>query len=143
MADVGLACLNCGNLTAIVTTTGLVCQKCDYAWSFEDEQRQVNRIRHTLHREPVTVAPDGAPEPIIEQPVTLAGSGTIGPADDLQSINLIGPSTERKLHEMGIRTFEDLAAASVTAVAKKLGGFSTEQQVRSWVEQAVLKSGGH
>lgn len=55
--------------------------------------------------EPQIAQQAGTPEPVPAQPSSLAQG-----EDDLQQINGIGPTYERRLKEAGIITFADLAA---------------------------------
>jgi predicted flap endonuclease-1-like 5' DNA nuclease len=58
--------------------------------------------------------------------------------DDLTVIKGIGPVVQQKLHALGIRTFDDLAAADPETLAGQLKGRQPISQalVRGWTEAA-------
>jgi predicted flap endonuclease-1-like 5' DNA nuclease len=58
--------------------------------------------------------------------------------DDLTVIKGIGPVVQQKLHALGIRTFDDLAAADPETLAEQLKGRQpiSETLVRGWTEAA-------
>ena len=63
-------------------------------------------------------------------------------ADDLQRIQGIGPATERRLHQAGLRTFAQLAQASPDKLAKLVPGWSAERIAHAgWVKQARRLAG--
>ncbi|HEX5078103.1 MAG TPA: helix-hairpin-helix domain-containing protein [Geminicoccaceae bacterium] len=59
-------------------------------------------------------------------------------ADDLTLIKGIGPVVQRKLHAVGIRTFDDLAAADPETLTEQLKGRQpiSSELVRGWTEAA-------
>jgi predicted flap endonuclease-1-like 5' DNA nuclease len=63
-------------------------------------------------------------------------------ADDLTVIKGIGPVVQEKLHALGIRTFDDLAAADPETLAEQLKGRQPISQtlVRGWTEAADQQS---
>jgi len=59
--------------------------------------------------------------------------------DDLTAIKGVGPAMAARLHAMGIRTFEELAAADVKAITRQLRDQSvviSEKKVEAWVAAA-------
>ncbi len=59
--------------------------------------------------------------------------------DDLTTIKGVGPAMAARLQDMGIRTFEDLAAADVKTITRKLREQSvviSEKKVEGWVQAA-------
>ena len=61
--------------------------------------------------------------------------------DDLQSIYGIGPALEKKLHDFGIKTFEDLAhitTKQLEAIQSEIP-FSSRVSRDAWIEQAQEK----
>ena len=89
-----------------------------------------------------------APEPVTTQPVDIqshASQATIddapvialpSPLDDLKRIRGLGPTSERRLHELGVRSFQELIDLEPEAFerVRRLLGKRTEQE--SWVDQA-------
>ena len=79
-------------------------------------------------------APESATEPAAsERPATSDRA-----PDDLTVIKGIGPVVQQKLQALGIRTFDDLAAADPEALAEQLKGRQPISQtlVRGWTEAA-------
>jgi predicted flap endonuclease-1-like 5' DNA nuclease len=58
--------------------------------------------------------------------------------DDLTVIKGIGPAVQQKLHALGIRTFDDLAAADPETLVEQLKGRQpiSETLVRGWTKAA-------
>jgi predicted flap endonuclease-1-like 5' DNA nuclease len=79
-------------------------------------------------------AADSAPEHAA--PVQAAARDAV--PDDLTVIKGIGPAVQQKLHALGIRTFDDLAAADPETLAEQLKGRQpiSETLVRGWTEAA-------
>jgi len=91
----------------------------------------------------------GAPEPVApqakeppagaapKQAAPVAAASERAP-DDLTVIKGIGPVVQQKLHALGIRTFNDLAAADPGALVEQLKGRQpvSETLVRGWTEAA-------
>ena len=90
-----------------------------------------------------------APEPVAPQAKEPSGGGAPKQAapvaaaserapDDLTVIKGIGPVVQQKLHALGIRTFNDLAAADPGALVEQLKGRQpvSETLVRGWTEAA-------
>ncbi|MDN3517707.1 DUF4332 domain-containing protein [Aquisalimonas lutea] len=77
-----------------------------------------------------------------ESPASTAAP-TSGPGDDavddLTTIKGIGPAMAGRLQGMGIRTFDDLAAADIKAITRQLREQSvviSEKKVEGWVQAA-------
>jgi large subunit ribosomal protein L21 len=64
-------------------------------------------------------------------------------ADDLTVIKGIGPAVQKKLRELDIITFSDLAEADADALTEKLKGSQpiSITRVRAWTEDARARSG--
>ena len=75
-----------------------------------------------------------------ESTTTAATPSSDGDAvDDLTTIKGVGPAMAARLQDLGIRTFEDLAAADSKAVTRKLRDQSvviSEKKVEGWVQTA-------
>lgn len=85
-----------------------------------------------------TGQPEAASQPQASSSVTDSEA-----VDDLTTIKGVGPAMAARLQEMGIRTFEDLAAADIKAVTRQLREQSvviSEKKVEGWV-QAARKQG--
>lgn len=90
--------------------------------------------------------PDDAgarPAQTTNEPPESPEASTSGPGadavDDLTTIKGIGPAMAGRLQEMGIRTFDDLAAANVKAITRQLREQSvviSEKKVEGWVQAA-------
>jgi predicted flap endonuclease-1-like 5' DNA nuclease len=78
-------------------------------------------------------AADSTPAPAATQ---RAASNPV--PDDLTVIKGIGPVVQQKLHALGIRTFDDLAAADPETLAEQLKGRQPISQtlVRGWTKAA-------
>ena len=79
-------------------------------------------------------APKPAPTPTPKAP---SSSGDA--VDDLTTIKGVGPAMAARLQDMGIRTFEDLAAADIKTITRKLREQSvviSEKKVEGWVQAA-------
>ena len=65
---------------------------------------------------------------------SLAGAST----QELCTIKGIGPAVQQKLHALGIKTFDDLAAADPETLAEQLKGRQpiSQARVRSWTKAA-------
>jgi predicted flap endonuclease-1-like 5' DNA nuclease len=91
-------------------------------------------------RAPEPVAPR-AKEPSAgaapKQAAPVAAASERAP-DDLTLIKGIGPVVQQKLHALGIRTFNDLAAADPEALVEQLKGRQpiSETLVRGWTKAA-------
>ena len=83
--------------------------------------------------QPAEPAAAKAPEPTPDRPA--ASDRT---PDDLTVIKGIGPVVQQKLQALGIRTFDDLAAADPETLAEQLKGRQPISQtlVRGWTEAA-------
>jgi large subunit ribosomal protein L27 len=82
------------------------------------------------------------PAPKVEAVAPVAASGK---ADDLKKVEGIGPKIEQLLHDKGILTFNDLAAASVEAVRAILaeaGPRYTIHDPGTWGKQAEMAAAG-
>jgi predicted flap endonuclease-1-like 5' DNA nuclease len=79
-------------------------------------------------------AADSTPKPVARH--RAAASAPV--PDDLTVIKGIGPVVQEKLHALGIRTFDDLAAADPETLAEQLKGRQpiSETLVRGWTEAA-------
>lgn len=63
------------------------------------------------------------------------------PSDDLQQIKGVGPAIEKTLHDLGIRSFEQIASMSeyeIDRVARELRGFRSRIYREDWIGQAKL-----
>lgn len=72
-------------------------------------------------------------------PPPKAPSSAGDAVDDLTTIKGVGPAMAARLQDMGVRTFEDLAAADVKTITRKLRDQSvviSEKKVESWVQAA-------
>ncbi|QIT54662.1 DUF4332 domain-containing protein [Aquisalimonas sp. 2447] len=81
-----------------------------------------------------TKAPEAATAPSPKAP-SSAGDAV----DDLTTIKGVGPAMAARLQDMGIRTFEDLAAADIKSVTRTLREQSvviSEKKVEGWVQAA-------
>lgn len=61
------------------------------------------------------------------------------PADDLTAIKGIGPAMAGRLRDMGIETFDDLAATNIKDITRRLREHSvviSEKKVEGWVQAA-------
>jgi len=61
------------------------------------------------------------------------------PADDLTAIKGIGPAMAGRLRDMGIETFDDLAATNIKDITRRLREQSvviSEKKVEGWVQAA-------
>jgi large subunit ribosomal protein L27 len=87
--------------------------------------------------------------PTVEAPAVekapVAPAAVSGKADDLKKVEGIGPKIEQLLHDKGILTFNDLAAASVDAVRAILaeaGPRYTIHDPGTWGKQAEMAAVG-
>jgi large subunit ribosomal protein L27 len=81
--------------------------------------------------------------PKVEAPVVAKAAA--GKADDLKKIEGIGPKIEQLLHDKGILTFNDLAAASaddVKAILTEAGPRYTIHDPATWGKQAEMAAAG-
>jgi predicted flap endonuclease-1-like 5' DNA nuclease len=98
--------------------------------------------------QPPEPAAESAPKPAAESVPKPAAASAPKPApasdrpDDLTVIKGIGPVVQQKLHALGIRTFDDLAAANPETLAEQLKGRQPISQalVRGWTEAADQRS---
>jgi predicted flap endonuclease-1-like 5' DNA nuclease len=87
-------------------------------------------------------APQAAKPPAGSAPKQAARGRTKAasdaPPDDLTVIKGIGPVVQQKLHALGIRTFDDLAAADPAKLVEQLKGRQpiSEALVRGWTKAA-------
>jgi large subunit ribosomal protein L27 len=82
--------------------------------------------------------------PIVEQAPAAPAKAT-GKADDLKKVEGIGPKIEQLLHDKGILTFNDLAAASVDdvrAILAEAGPRYTIHDPGTWGKQAEMAAAG-
>jgi large subunit ribosomal protein L27 len=82
--------------------------------------------------------------PAVEQAPAAAVKAT-GKADDLKKVEGIGPKIEQLLHDKGILTFNDLAAASVDdvrAILAEAGPRYTIHDPGTWGKQAEMAAAG-
>lgn len=82
---------------------------------------------------PQETPPEAPPEP------SKAAAVDDDAVDDLTAIKGVGPAMAARLHAMGIRTFEELAAADVKAITRQLRDQSvviSEKKVEAWVAAA-------
>jgi NADH-quinone oxidoreductase subunit E len=101
--------------------------------------------------QPSAQAPEPAPETAPEKAPPQAKEPPAQPAasdrapDDLTVIKGIGPAVQEKLHALGIRTFDDLAAADPETLAEQLKGRQPISQalVRGWTEAAQQTAARH
>ena len=90
-----------------------------------------------------------ATEPAAESPPEPATrtqpAATERASDDLTVIKGIGPVVQQKLQALGIRTFDDLAAADPETLAEQLKGRQPISQalVRGWTEAAQQTAARH
>lgn len=77
------------------------------------------------------------PAPPFRTAPTVAGGDatTTPPADDLTAVHGIGPVYAGRLAEMGIASFQDLAAASAEEIADAVG--VAPEQAADWVTAAA------
>ena len=94
--------------------------------------------KHEASQEPSTRAPEPAAEQEAQQPATKQAAASDPAPDDLTVIKGIGPVVQQKLQALGIRTFNDLAAADPAALAEQLKGRQpiSAALVRGWAEAA-------
>jgi large subunit ribosomal protein L21 len=110
--------------------------------------------KHEAAEKPSAQAPQRGPEPAPKQAAAQAkepaeksrsepaarDQPTAGERtpDDLTVIKGIGPVVQKKLHALGIRTFDDLAAADPGTLAAQLKGRQpiSETLVRGWTQAA-------
>jgi large subunit ribosomal protein L27 len=82
--------------------------------------------------------------PVVEKAAPVAKAAT-GKADDLKKVEGIGPKIEQLLHDKGILTFNDLAAASVEsvrAILAEAGPRYTIHDPGTWGKQAEMAAAG-
>ncbi len=82
------------------------------------------------------------PETADEQPQQSPAPAPEAPTDDFSVLDNISKRRAANLHEAGIRTFEDLARASVAEVQAALKRRVSDQIVQRWQQQAAEKAGG-
>ena len=101
----------------------------------DDHAPQTRNEPHAIH-----VEPDVAPLPVETDPVVA--EPTAADTDDLKIIEGIGPKIEGVLHNAGIRTFTELASASVSQLEKIVREEAGIQIAfpDTWPEQAQLAS---
>jgi predicted flap endonuclease-1-like 5' DNA nuclease len=77
-----------------------------------------------------------------KQAASDQAAGKASAPDDLTVIKGIGPAVQKKLHALGIRTFDDLAAADPETLVEQLRGRQpiSQGQVRSWTKAADQQS---
>jgi predicted flap endonuclease-1-like 5' DNA nuclease len=104
--------------------------------------------KHEAAEKPSAQVPQPAPrqatphakEPAAERPTgpTTQPAASERTPDDLTVIKGIGPVVQEKLHALGIRTFDDLAAADPGKLAAQLKGRQpiSETLVRGWTQAA-------
>lgn len=80
-----------------------------------------------------------------DQPRPIGAAGRIGPAGDLKRIRGIGVLIEKKLHSLGITSYEHIAnwtASDIDRISQTLD-FKGRIERENWVEQArILAAGG-
>ena len=92
---------------------------------------------------PAVVAAVVAPAVAVAAVPTAAG--TSGDNDDLKHIRGIGPEIEKRLNELGVRSFADVARWSPADIDRlnNVFGFKGRIERENWVEQAqILARGG-
>ena len=94
---------------------------------------------------PETAAEPAAAESPPEPAARTQPAATERASDDLTVIKGIGPVVQQKLHALGIRTFDDLAAADPESLAEQLKGRQPISQalVRGWTEAAQQTAARH
>jgi predicted flap endonuclease-1-like 5' DNA nuclease len=78
-------------------------------------------------------------------PREIGAAGRIGPASDLKRIRGIGVLIEKKLHALGVTSYEDIANWTAQEIARfgRLLDLKDRIEQEHWVEQAgMLASGG-
>ena len=63
------------------------------------------------------------------------------PTDDLTAIRGIGITTENRLYASGIKTYADLAEASLAELREILGGRVSEAKIEDWMADAAKLAG--
>jgi predicted flap endonuclease-1-like 5' DNA nuclease len=93
---------------------------------------------------PGATAKERAPEPTPKQAAAEQAPKKRAP-DDLTAIKGIGPVVQQKLQALGIRTFDDLAAADPEILAEQLKGRQpiSRGQVQSWTKAADQHAARH
>lgn len=79
-------------------------------------------------------------EPAVEDLLVETGSASTAPADDLTLINGIGETTMRKLNDVGVKHFADIAAMSeerFQALLSSLSIKSIRYTPAYWIEEAA------
>jgi predicted flap endonuclease-1-like 5' DNA nuclease len=106
--------------------------------------------KHEAAEKPSEQVPQRAPRPAAPEAKEPAAKTPLKPAahyqpaaserapDDLTVIKGIGPVVQEKLHALGIRTFDDLAAADPGKLVEQLKGRQpiSETLVRGWTQAA-------
>lgn len=109
-------------------------------WWVPTDQKHQNEQRDTEPKkrtEPATTQSPPAPAESAPEP----SRATTSPQDDLTVIKGIGPTMDKRLRAMGIRTFADLAAADAQQVARKLNSRPvTAARVGEWIAEAKKRS---
>jgi predicted flap endonuclease-1-like 5' DNA nuclease len=97
--------------------------------------------KHDVSEQPSAQAPEPVAEPQPRQAASEEATPDPSP-DDLTVIKGIGPVVQQKLHALGIRTFDDLAAADPETLAEQLKGRQpiSPALVRGWTEAADQQS---
>jgi predicted flap endonuclease-1-like 5' DNA nuclease len=94
--------------------------------------------KHEAAEQPSAQAAEPAAEKTPERTPPDRPAASDRSPDDLTVIKGIGPVVQEKLHALGIRTFDDLAAADPETLAEQLKGRQPISQtlVRGWTEAA-------
>jgi predicted flap endonuclease-1-like 5' DNA nuclease len=92
----------------------------------------------------VSVAKAPAPSPVSAAPGPAAPAAAASAADDLTRIRSIDASLQKRLGDLGVRRYDEIArwqAADVTRISKALG-FKGRIEQENWIEQAQILSKG-
>jgi predicted flap endonuclease-1-like 5' DNA nuclease len=88
-------------------------------------------------RQPATSDPEAADVDAVATWRPDAPTVSAQPDDDLTAIPGIGPATARKLDELGVETFADLAAADPDDLVERIARRPvTARHVQEWVAEA-------
>ncbi len=96
--------------------------------------------------EPETPKPEAAPEPAAETAEAApapkaepeAKAKPAGEADDLKKISGVGPVLEKKLHDLGVTTYAQIAAWSADDIARVDDALNFKGRIErdGWIDQA-------
>jgi len=104
-------------------------------WNQQQEQRLEEIRAETIRARGHARAPQPSPTP--------SARPTVETPDDLTRIHGIGPVFQKRLHEAGMRTFGQLAAANPQQVRDVVGAADWQRiEPERWIDEAAALANG-